>query len=466
MPELPEVRAYVWQVTKTESRLTAGDPALSVTGQVASSRERQPETSFDGFEIPINGIMASLELTDGISEQDDTFRLTLTEDGWDVFRKVHTGPGYKLMGFTVNDRFFGPYDLEGHGYTKESKVLSFSGRIDREFEDTVIHRFHDVFFSPTGGGPNTRLQTVLKATVPFNVWNSISGFFTDMVVAQVGTSKDLSGIRSALNPLCLGVSPRTVPYITTGATFFVRDIELYSKYPTIINGVSPERQEVEYLEAGFAGRRLTNVAPKRIAKLQRIQDEDIWVSDAPALDVPDQNNEPGAYRHRRIDIAIKNTQASVEIRSTGFELPRMLLDPQAQGAYADVAMDMARWRLQNEAAKGTLTVHGDIRYIAGQYIYVNPIHLQYPYWRIDSTIHSLHPTRGYSCKLGLVLIQGSYSLPTNLERFTYPIPTAMPMPAEAPEVDSDGFWDNFRQELQSALAGGVLTSNDEGRLTP
>ena len=400
----PEVRIYVWFVNPTEA---AG---------VAYIRNRAPEISTENFQIPSDN-MLSLELTDGISEVDDTFNLVFTEDAWEDYKRIldnyrSRDPKYVIIGITVNNRFFGPYDLETYGHSGESAEITLFGRIDREFEDTVISRWNTVFFSPAGS--NTRLERLLSTTSPYSLWGR-RGFsnLVSLITAQIGSSKNLSGIRGALNPYNIGVSPRTIPYITSqvGSAQFTRDVELYPKYPTIIDNVLPENQLIDYLEAGFFGDMVTSVITKPIPKLVSLTEADLWLDSPPSFNVKDANNAPGFYRNRRIDVAIKELNASALLYSSGTRLPRLVLDPGGQNVWHVIYIENARWKLQNTAAIGTLKVLGNVELLSGQFLEVDEIiqeYLLYPQWRVDSVKHSITPGEGHSTTLGIILVQGLY----------------------------------------------------------
>ena len=493
---LPEIHLYVWFIEKTESS-GAYTPGAAV-------RTREPEIATESFQIPTSALM-DLSISDGISETDDTVNAVLTREAMPFFDRIRQTEHYPVMGMTVDNRLFGPYDLESPEYREESNEIILSGRIDREFEDTVIDRFYEDLFSPVSY-KESALAKLIANTIPYNSWD-YDGSFLSLIIGSIGQAKDLAGIRGALNPYGIGISPRTVPHILSrdipyivppvsdpgvvtpgsaplatpqptatarfalpfsalgqftyrdrradvGKTFFLRRLELYPKYPTTINGVPPERQTVEWWEAGFDEGALNSAVSRTANKLAIIRDEDILIDPAPSFKVPDANNAPGSYRYRRIDLAVKGLNNSYRILTRGTQLPRLLLDPANQNTVSATYIDNARWQLQNSAANGSLTIKGDIRIISGQYIQINEKFLQYPYWRVDSVQHRISPNDGYVTTLGLVLVQGAYSVDPTCPAFDYDVASievvagSVPNPQEIPERSSGNSW-------WSDILGGV-----------
>ena len=246
---VPAVRVFFWFVQKTETQ------SLTV-----SVRHRVPETAVEYFEI--KNEPQSINITDGIAETDDSCRVVYTEEVWDSFQRIRNTNFYPIFGVTVGTSFFGPYDLESVKYSGESRDIEFFGRIDKEFEDTVIDRLYTVFFSPFSS--ETKLRQLFRNVYPFNLWQ---GRLATLVAASVGQEKTLSGIRGALNKYAIGVSPRTIPHVGRERTHFVRDIDIYPKYPVWFHVNTPpygqgppEEQTVEYLEAGFSAVGLNSIS--------------------------------------------------------------------------------------------------------------------------------------------------------------------------------------------------------------
>ena len=411
---VPDVRFFVWFLQKTES-IEFADP-----GGVGL-RSRAAETSVDFFEIKSES--TNIDITDGVGSTDDTCRIIFTEEIWNEFLLISNTKFYPVFAVTVDDRFFGPYDLETIKYSGEFKDIEIFGRIDKEFEDTVIDKFPTRLFA-TRLGLTSNLETLLTVTRPFNYWNQYRSGFNSRIIAEVGQEKNLSGIRGVLNKYGLSISAITFPAIGRTGASFIRDLEIYPKYPVIIDGDNPEKQTVSILYAGFANELLNTVVARPISRIVNIDNEDIWKDSVPSFDIPDFNNAPGSYNDRRIDISIKNIQVQSVLASSQSKLPRLVLDPNSQDFGAIGFIENARWQLQNSAAKGTISLNGMKNIISGQFIRVDNKHLQYPLWRIESIAHSITPDSGHSTKLGLILIQGLFNpsaVPRNTIIFN-PIP--------------------------------------------
>ena len=424
MPK-PDVRIYVWPVEKTEAQPDGAGGRLN--------RKNEISLRDDWFQIEVDHLQ-SLEITDGIAEQDDHFRLTLTADAWPEFIKLHNTPLYPIIGITVGTRLFGPYDLESRKFNGESRTITITGRIDREFEDTVIDQYPSVLFDVRAleTGAKTQLQTLLENTEPYSRWQTLDKGFVLLVVAAVGDSKDLSAIRGALNPYGIGVSPRVTPIFQQSSIEFRRRIELYPKFPAYINRVLPSDQSTRLLEAGFSGNDISAIAGRVLPKLRRIQSREIRRDQPPSYDVPDINNEPAAFRFRRIDIATRDLYHDARVYTSGTRLPRILLDPSGQKqANARVYIEAARWRLQNSSAKASLNIWGDSHIVSGQFIQLDRSFLLHPEWRIESMRHTITPTEGHLTQMGLMLAQGAFSSDPLIKEVEDPIPDI--------EVPDEGF---------------------------
>ena len=96
------------------------------------------------------------------------------------------------------------------------------------------------------------------------------------------------------------------PILLSAETRFIRDIDIYVKYPALIAGRTPDDQTLEYFEAGFSSFTLNSVVFKSVPRIVTILNKDIWRDSPPSFNIPDFNNAPGVYKTRRIDIAIKN----------------------------------------------------------------------------------------------------------------------------------------------------------------
>ena len=397
---VPAVRVFFWFVQKTESE------SLTV-----SVRHRVPETAVEYFEI--KNEPQSINITDGIAETDDSCRVVYTEEVWDSFQRIRNTNFYPIFGVTVGTRFFGPYDLESVKYSGESRDIEFFGRIDKEFEDTVIDRLYTVFFSPFS--LDTKLRQLLLNISPFNSWPDR---MVTLISASVGQEKSLSGIRGALNKFAIGVSPRTIPHVLRERTHFVRDVDIYPKYPVefirevIPHGQGlPEKQTVEYLQAGFSAVGLNSIVLKLGPKIISIDNEDIWKDSPPDWECSDFNNAPGSYLNRRIDIAVKNNFVDATINAAGQQLPRLILDAGQQNIDAELFIALARWQLQNNAVRANIKMDGNSLIVSGQIAQLDEVHLEYPYWRIISTEHNITPDEGHSTKLSMMLVQGLYNVP-------------------------------------------------------
>ena len=422
----PRVRVFFWFIEKTESRIY-----INPRDGEANVRHREPERAIDFFEIPNE--FTGLNITDGIGTVDDTCTVVYTEEAWNSFLRIIGTDYYPIFAVTVDNRFFGPYDMESCSYKGESRDIEIYGRIDREFEDTVIDRFDNILFSQQH--TQTLLNQLLSSVEPFNRWNAFDSAYRAIVSMSVGQTKDLSGIRGALNKYGIGVSPRTIPYLLANDTRFVRDIDLYVKYPALIKGKTPDEQILEYFEAGFSTT-INSVVFKSVPRITTILNKDIWRDSPPSFTIPDYNNAPGAYKNRRIDVAIKNIQISAELHSSGTKLPRLILDPGAQSTYATAYLENARWQLQNSAAKGSIKIDGNPFLVSGQIISIDEFHLQYPLWRIESVRHSFDPNEGHSSNLSLVLTQGLYN-PDDVPRaHRQKVPLAQPIPVANPSIDN------------------------------
>ena len=421
----PRVRVFFWFIEKTEARVVVNPNEGST-----NLRLRKLERSVESFEI--YNEFTSLNITDGIGEVDDTCGIVYTEEAWNSFLRIIGTDNYPVFAVTVDNRFFGPYDMESCGYKGESRDIEIYGRIDREFEDTVIHRFEDIFFATTHRP--TLLDGLLSSVQPFDRWNAFDSAYRAIVSMSVGQTKDLSGIRGALNKYGIGVSPLTIPYLLADEATFARDIDIYVKYPALIRGETPDEQTVNYFEAGFSTT-INSVVFKSAPRIVTILNKDIWRDSPPSFSIPDYNNAPGAYKNRRIDIAIKNIQITAELHSSGSKLPRLILDPGAQSTYATAYLENARWQLQNSAAKGSIKIDGNPFLVSGQIISIEEFHLQYPLWRIESIQHSFGPNEGHASVLSLVLSQGLYN-PDDVQKASRKaIPLAKPQPVANPDVD-------------------------------
>ena len=408
---LPDIQCYVWLAEKTES---SGVFRNHTAPEVV--RFRAPETVLDEFRIDASDIV-QLEFTDGISEVDDTFSMTLLPaPGRELFERLRLSPLYPIFGFTVNNRFFGPYDLESGSFSGEAVLYSFSGRIDREFEDTLIDKWFTAFQSRFSF-VETALDHLIDNTWPYAAWNlrsipNSTGVVKAFILGKVWSAKNLSGVRGALNPFNIGISPQStvtiVPHLNH-LTYIERDLEIYPKYPTIFGRIAPAAQHINVPHANFAGGRLSSVVPGAIRRWVEVPTETIRMGNAPSVSIPDWNNAPGAWRNRRIDLAIRELAASVKLYQSGTDLPRLILDGGKQNPYVVIDIENARWKLQNTSATASITVHGYPFYIAGQLVTITTDLMAYPNWRVDSVKHTISPDNGYETSLSLVLWQG---LPT------------------------------------------------------
>ena len=115
--------------------------------------------------------------------------------------------------------------------------------------------------------------------------------------------------------------------------------------------------------------------------------------------------------NRRIDIAVKNNWVNARLYSSGAELPRLVLDPGQQDTDERIFIGNARWQLQNSAVRASIKMDGNPMIISGQVALLDEMHLEYPYWRIISTEHSITPDEGHSTKLSMMLVQGLFNEP-------------------------------------------------------
>ena len=432
---LPPVRIFVWLVKKTLSSAidmpdTAPDDSLSERAKdffqkfvlpIGASepsgvdslgsfiRGRLPEIAMDFFQINPDQYI-KLELSDGVAEVDDTFTLRMTEDAMSHFIKLRDTRLYPIFIITVGTRLFGPYDLNGMGYTGESREFYFNGKIDKEFEDTVIDKWYTAFFSPFS--LPTTLSRLIQSSAPWKDWNADDKIFIALIISRMASSKNLSGIRGALNPFGIGISPLTIPRIfpnNLDLVFFERDVDIYAKYPTVTDGIQPINQTTRYLKAGFQGDLINSAVFQETPKLVKLNKEDLWQDAPPSIDIPDSDNAPGAYRFRRIDMAIQTLQANATIYTSGSELPRVILDISGENGYWTTYLENARWQLQNTAATASVKLKGRTDIISNQFVELPEDVLGYKYWRITAVRHMVSPTEGYSTSLSLALIQGLYN---------------------------------------------------------
>ena len=261
----PEVRIYAWFIRKTERRLGYVPPPYALSGFGSLSRVDEISRSFLQMD---SEHMENLTLTDGIAEVDDSFRLVMTEDALPYLDQFLDSVDYPVIGITVGNRLFGPYDVEEYGFSGESRSVVFTGRVDREFQDTVIDKYRSVFFNSARPN-NTKLGRLLATAEPYVTWIALDDSLHNFIIGKMAGAKDLSSIRGTLNQYAIGVSPlvQLSNIVLSGNNISIairRDIDVYPKYSTTIAGVPPERQYVSYLKAGFRGQYLVAAALQRI----------------------------------------------------------------------------------------------------------------------------------------------------------------------------------------------------------
>ena len=456
----PEVHIYVWFIAKTETPKSASEGGIALTGD---SRLRRPdEKSKSSFRMDVQGedILTSLTITDGIGETDDAFSLSLTEAGWKYFlnlwfrvtegerfykENLYGSRDYSVIGIIIGNRFFGPYDVESFNFNGDDSSVTMSGRIDREFEDTVIDTYPDVFFFPAK--QNTKLRLLLNAAEPYRSWNRRGVGVIDIIMASVGQSKDLGGLRNALSPYGIGVSPHTIPLLLNKDLTIQRDIDLYMLYPSLINDIYPTEQTLLCYVTGFRNNELFRIGEQEIRRWRSISDDMLWREAPPSLSVPDANNLPDDFISRRIDVGIRDLYTNQRIYSSGTQLPRVILEPGGQQIQFALAVENARWKLQNTAARGTLTLEGDAFLISGQLITIDRRHLLWPHWRIESVKHSITPDSGFVSTLELAMTQGLYSPDASVSREITGVPTisnqAPHVPGASPDLESSPWWQSL-----------------------
>ena len=311
---LPVIRIYIWRALKTElfdprNPLLRGGPRQGGplgphSLQNLDPERRPPEIVKDTMEMEgWEDIVSELTLTDGIAEKDDTVSVSFTEDGrryFDYIKDSFKRFLFPLLVVTVDDRLFGPYDLESVSYKEESKHYTITGRVDREFEDTMISDFKRVFFS--GGRNLTQMEILFLTTDPFRHWDALSvtvertkqggekrsevatSLFSAYVTGSMGGVKKLPGVRQILNQYAIGVSPRVIPILQSGRITLERYVDIYSKYPTYQYDIGfsrqarlqargqvstypnyrriipPDEQVLSWMKVAFDGREIASIA--------------------------------------------------------------------------------------------------------------------------------------------------------------------------------------------------------------
>ena len=387
------------------------------------------------------GADASLAVTDGIGEVDDTVSLVLEGD----YGHLTVNPP-DMLAVSINGRLFGPYDLES---VKEREgAVTLFGRVDDHFEDHFIDAstagstfeefsLFEIIVTP-GVSPLREAIESLASQPPFSRFDELAieiapmaGVITrvawdwsQQLVGQVAGASDLGGVRSVLGANGILISPRaslvlgrftprnTAPRLRPPSGSYSEVKYTFALSPQYV--VSADKQAFYYspvedrlgwlrLQALRAGYRGAHAVPPE----SQLHD----VYGVPTT-VPSTDNGPRAYLTRRIELGefLKEGAGSalVEIASSGTDYPVIRLRPQLDVVVANVALDLERWRLQNRAADAELDMtldvlvqpHTLLKGLQGAEI------TRQTTWWVESVQHTVSPTDGDRTTASIHLWQG------------------------------------------------------------
>ena len=388
-------------------------------------------TTVAPFAIDVEQSLASVSMTDGVGSTDDSVILQLvgpvrwTHSPFNN-RDSSTVSAIKAASTVmvgINGRLFGPYDItsvETDGETAEDVDITVLGKVDKQFEETVL-------LKPLSKESDRPPWDTVLARQPFKTWDAeLGGGLPEIVFGDQAASNALSSIRGAMEEWFLTCHPRagaarmTVPPAESRLGFgynsppsnqymvFDREVEYTTEFPESLSTAMEHRGYAGDGKGGISG-----VSRGFVTVTQDITLDDV-VADI-STSTPDIDNKKGDYKDRSILITARSVAAGTHVLfQAGTRRPHIYLESDALSntRLIQVLMDRERWRLQNEAVTASVTVLGDVRLLPKQVVTLPEEAIEGGgQWRVVTATHQYDPGGdGYTTALELAKWQGLWRL--------------------------------------------------------
>ena len=356
------------------------------------------------------GAAASVMLTDGIGDQDDTVTIQLEGD----FNYL-TSAIPDMLAVSLDGVLFGPYDVERVAPEADGGIAMF-GRKDRLFEEHFIDAAANLSIEiakVTGVAPFASFP----ATITGIAWS-----WQSQILGQLAGASDLGGVRGVLSANGLHISPRVVMFIRSapaGVTIPAAYRPASGRYVQTIHDFR--------LDPLFVTRRsdttthqtaITDSQGWLLSKLN-VEGDRLHAIPSGSLDrdlgldvvIPDIYNAPGSYKDRRIEVGELRKAGTgstlVTITADGEVYPAIRLAPQMDVIAPEIAIDLERWRLQNSAADSEAVIDLDVTIQPHSLLTgLSSVYGSTAVWWVESVTHTFNAGQEGQTKAMLHLWQG------------------------------------------------------------